>query len=384
VDDKGIRFVFSDNTGYPCVHIDHSRGVIEEDLIAMKSKYLFFIILLFSLHLSRAEKEPFSIKYCVSGGEAGFLDTLVLKGNGSMRYHGRLYYNRECYHQDTINLKYIDTIVETLKKYGFMDLKDKYGPSYHCDDGSSHSIAFHLGSTQKTVVILECTDMNDIPDAFKIVEKKMVEILKNAWPNIECGTLYPRVSEFLKKWPFSTNLSLTKIFEAESSKVNPNNPHYVGTDRRIVAKAPQCVIEMFADEEKKMPDFYDNIAYYENSYVYYLYSNYFSRKHSSSDSGQFKIYISGRIKPDTIPTEIGVRLSNISEEGIFIKGQEFSRIMDFIKGKMFFVDLSANYVDFLYDPEIVLGNCSNNMPPYDRRFQLLIKANKANFSKYRR
>jgi hypothetical protein len=350
----------------------------------MKSNYLFFIILLSSLHLSGAEKEPFSIKYCVSGGEAGFLDTLVLKGNGFMRYHGRLYYNRECYHQDTINLKYIDTIVKTLKKSGFMDLKDKYGPSYHCDDGSSQSIACYLGSTQKIVVILECTDINDRPDAFKIVGNKMKEILKNAWPNIECGTLYPRVSEFLKKWPLSTNLSLTRIFEAESSKINPHNPNYAGTDRRIVAKAPQFVIEMFADEEKKIPDFCDNIAYYESGYVYYLNSNYFSRKYSSSASGQFEIYISGRIKPDKFPANLGFNLSNIPEEGIFLTGQEFSRIMDFIKGKMFFVDLSANYVDFLYYPEIVLGNCSNNMPPYDRRAQLLIKANKANISKYRR
>jgi hypothetical protein len=321
----------------------------------IRNSFFWTLFLLYTL-IFGSSKQPFSISYYISGGEGGFRDTLILQDDGFIKFHGHYLYERECCHQDTVNPKYFNEIVKVVKISGFFDLNEQYGPNYHCKDGTSQTIRCLFGSARKTVLIEECTDRNS---TFEIVTNKLREILRIAWPQIDCGTLYPNFISIVRKWPFSDSLPISKIFEVESSKIDPRK---IGTDRRIAVKAPKYAYDKFREIENKTTL---RQVYYENGYTYDLVSN----------DNRFEFYIISREKPVQFSPEFGINLSDIPEEGVFLEKDKLKGILDYLKRNFpKFISFSSNDNGILCSVDIVLGNHSKNMPPFDLKRFLKMKA----------
>lgn len=266
----------------------------------MKTKILLLLLLLIFIlgcSLNRPYQQPswdrnLIIKHTLSGGFSGEISWLIICGDGRV---GLSYPHLE----GMLDPSELSGLINTFNQNNFFSLRGRYENRRVMDAGGV-TISYSDGYKKKEVYVYGIM----MPEQFKNVNQKLMDVreklLKNQ-PN--SGVLKTGYSLTLKRWPF-TSLKLSDIGEGGVM---------------LERNAPQ-VIE-YLDGIRDLYYYY----FFEGNDIYNI-----NRDWQSNSMRVFKM----KAKPWTLD----IKLSSIGPNGIFLTGNDYEKVKNFIEPTYFYYE----------------------------------------------
>jgi hypothetical protein len=338
--------------GPPCVSIETRETCV--NFSSIYSIVLLIISLSFSIGFT-AEDDQAAVTYYAQGGIRGSRTIILLYENGVVHFDGSWSVSNShmaCRHVDTVNSSLLKQFLNRVQNPDILSLDSLYPEEPRgCKDGMTYYLKITIGKIKKTIMVEGCREM---PPPMKLISEEFLGMLKTSWKKIECGTLYPNMTYYLLKWPFSSHLSLEKLFDSESKS------RY----QRMVVKAPACVVAMFDKIKAILPERLEQVRYHENGYIYEIYSSYFQRRRVDRTIDTVTLEIVDRQKPRTFLQAVTIDPFKIPQGGIHLEGEIFKQVFAQFDAKGWgcrFVKQQPADNDFAYLPYLALGNKSQGL-----------------------
>ncbi len=278
------------------------------------------------------EEKGILVKYQVVGGEVGYNNILTIYKDGKVKYHASASGNVLSNLESKLDQKQIESLIETFNKNKFLSFKDEYIPSTPIMDDMIHAITYTYNFKAKTVT---ASGVGNPPEQFSIILSELSRIIENLTKSVNSGIIKIERKYILEEWPFSSRVRLSDYLYERVS-----------------------VDEDVFNQFKKNYQEGKEVLYFENEWIYGI-GNSGGFALSYEKLKEFHITIHSKSEPIQWYTDIGIRLADIHEKGIFIQGYAYQRIKGYTESNkypIYFIEDELKTGNYVYEIRMLRGD----------------------------